>query len=101
MLLREEGHLLQVTRQGSQMIVDIHGMHAREARFRLDLLLDNAPEEVREVVVIHGYSHGQVLKNMVRNDLTSTRIKAIRVAYNAGQTVIELRKHKQKGKRQP
>lgn len=90
--------MLQVTRQGSQMIVDIHGMHVREARFRLDLLLDNAPEEVREVIVIHGYSHGQALKNMVRSDLASTRIKTIRAAYNAGQTVIELRKHK--GKRQ-
>ncbi|MCI6401776.1 MAG: Smr/MutS family protein [Candidatus Fimivicinus sp.] len=86
--------MLQVTRQGSQMIVDIHGMHAREARFRLDMLIDNAPEEVKEIIVIHGYSHGQVLKNMVRNELTSTRIKQIRAAYNAGQTVIELRKHR-------
>lgn len=86
--------MLQITRQGSQWTVDIHGMHAREALFRLDMLLDNAPEEVKEIVVIHGYSHGQVLKNMVRNDLTSTRIKAIRASYNAGQTVIELRKHK-------
>ena len=86
--------MLQVTRQGSQMIVDIHGMHAREARFRLDMLIDNAPEEVKEIIVIHGYSHGQVLKNMVRNELTSTLIKQIRAAYNAGQTVIELRKHR-------
>lgn len=86
--------MLQVTRQGSQMIVDIHGMHAREARFRLDMLIDNAPEEVKEIIVIHGYSHGQVLKNMVRNELTSTRIKQIRAAYNAGQTVIKLRKHR-------
>lgn len=86
--------MLQVTRQGSQMIVDIHGMHAREARFRLDMLIDNAPEEIKEIIVIHGYSHGQVLKNMVRNELTSTRIKQIRAAYNAGQTVIELRKHR-------
>lgn len=88
--------MLQVTRQGSRMTVDIHGMHVREARFRLDLLIDNAPEEVKEIVVIHGYSHGQVLKNMVRNDLTSTRVKTIRAAYNAGQTIIELRKHKGK-----
>ena len=54
--------MFQVTRQGSQMIVDIHGMHAREARFRLDLLIDNAPEEVREIIVIHGYSMGKCLK---------------------------------------
>lgn len=88
--------MLQVTRQGGQMTVDIHGMHAREARFRLDMLIDNAPEEVKEIIVIHGYSHGQVLKNMVRSELTSTRIKTIRASYNAGQTVIELRKHKAK-----
>lgn len=88
--------MLQVSRQGGQMTVDIHGMHAREARFRLDMLIDNAPEEVKEIIVIHGYSHGQVLKNMVRNELTSTRIKTIRASYNAGQTVIELRKHKAK-----
>ena len=88
--------MLQITRLGSQWTVDIHGMHAREARFRLDMLLDNAPEEVKEIIVIHGYSHGQVLKNMVRNELTSTRVKTIRASYNAGQTVIELRKHKGK-----
>ena len=88
--------MLHITRQGSQWTVDIHGMHAREARFRLDMLLDNAPEEVKEIIVIHGYSHGQVLKNMVRNELTSTRVKTIRASYNAGQTVIELRKHKGK-----
>ena len=88
--------MLQITRQDSQWTVDIHGMHAREARFRLDMLLDNAPEEVKEIIVIHGYSHGQVLKNMVRNELTSTRVKTIRASYNAGQTVIELRKHKGK-----
>ena len=88
--------MLQITRQGSQWTVDIRGMHAREARFRLDMLLDNAPEEVKEIIVIHGYSHGQVLKNMVRNELTSTRVKTIRASYNAGQTVIELRKHKGK-----
>lgn len=88
--------MLQVTRQGGQMTVDIHGMHAREARFRLDMLIDNAPEEVKEIIVIHGYSHGQVLKNVVRSELTSTRIKTIRASYNAGQTVIELRKHKAK-----
>ena len=46
--------MLQITRQGSQWTVDIHGMHAREARFRLDMLLDNAPEEVKEIVIIHG-----------------------------------------------
>ena len=88
--------MLQIIRQGSQWTVDLHGMHAREARFRLDMLLDNAPEEVKEIIVIHGYSHGQVLKNMVRNELTSTRVKTIRASYNAGQTVIELRKHKAK-----
>ena len=88
--------MLQIIRQGSQWTVDIHSMHAREARFRLDMLLDNAPEEVKEIIVIHGYSHGQVLKNMVRNELTSTRVKTIRASYNAGQTVIELRKHKAK-----
>ena len=44
------------------MIVDIHGMHAREARFRLDLLIDNAPEEVREIIVIHATAMGKCLK---------------------------------------
>lgn len=87
---------MRITREDSQMTIDLHGMYAQEARDRLDSLLDSAPEDVKEIVVIHGYSHGQVLKNMVRNDLTSTRIKNIRATYNAGQTVIELRKHKAK-----
>ena len=51
------------------MEVDIHGLMASDAKARLEHLLSNAGPQVEEVVVIHGYSRGTVLRDMVRNQL--------------------------------
>ena len=74
------------------MEVDIHGLMASDAKARLEHLLTHAGSQVQEVVVIHGYSRGTVLRDMVRNQLKHPRIQAKLLSLNQGQTRILLKK---------
>lgn len=76
------------------MEVDIHGLMASDAKARLEHLLSNAGPQVEEVVVIHGYSRGTVLRDMVRNQLKHPRIQGKLLSLNQGQTRILLKKGK-------
>lgn len=80
---------------GSTIEADIHGMTADEAKRQLEFLLTRADKNTKEIIVIHGYSHGQVLKNMVRTQLKHPRIASKLISLNEGQTRILL---KQAGK---
>jgi DNA-nicking Smr family endonuclease len=82
MLERQSGNILEV---------DIHGMRASEAKRQLELLLARAGANIREIVVIHGYHGGQVLRDMVRNDLKHPRIRQKMVSLNGGQTTLVLK----------
>lgn len=85
---------MDTVREGNTLLVDIHGMRVEPAKFRLETIIENCNADITEIIVIHGYNSGQVLKNMVREELLSPRIKQIRASLNAGQTVIALRKKK-------
>ena len=61
-------------------------------RCRLRHLLTNARKDVKEVVVIHGYSRGTALRDMVRQDLTHPRIAAKLPTLNEGPTRLLLKK---------
>jgi len=74
------------------MEVDIHGLMTSDAKARLEHLLTHAGPQVQEVVVIHGYSRGTVLRDMVRNQLKHPRIQAKLLSLNQGQTRILLKK---------
>lgn len=73
------------------MEVDIHGMRPEEAKRQLEFLLTRADKGTREMVVIHGYSHGRVLKDMVRAELKHPRISCKLPSLNNGQTRILLK----------
>lgn len=73
-----------------RMEADLHGMRAEEARLRLEALLSGAPGNVTEIVVIHGFSHGQSLKSMVW-DLRHPRIASRLPCLNQGQTRLLLK----------
>ena len=78
-------------RIGSTIEADIHGLTAEDAKRQLEFLLSRADKNVKEIVVIHGYSHGQVLKNMVRTQLKHPRIASKLLSLNEGQTRILLK----------
>lgn len=74
------------------MEIDLHGLRTVDAEYRLRHLLDHAGPEITEIVVIHGYSHGQALRDMVRITLSHPRIKSRLKTLNEGQTRLILRK---------
>lgn len=70
--------------------VDIHNMQRADAKKYLERFLSNANGNVKEVTVIHGYSSGTVLQQMVRKGLKHHRIKHKIVTMNPGVTILEL-----------
>jgi DNA-nicking Smr family endonuclease len=53
--------------------IDIHHMRRDEAKKYLEQFLSGANGSIKEVVVIHGYSSGTVLQEMVRHSLNCCR----------------------------
>lgn len=82
---------MHVSKAGSVLEVDLHGMTERDAKQRLEHLLSAAPPQVTEIRVIHGYNAGQVLRDMVRIRLKHPRIAAKLVTLNPGETRLLLR----------
>lgn len=81
---------MHVTKTQTLMEVDLHGLTANDAKFRLEHLLTNAPPGIEEVRVIHGYNNGQALRDMVRLRLKHPRIRAKLVCLNPGETRLLL-----------
>ncbi len=79
---------------GFVLEVDIHGMHARAAKYYLQQVLARAARDrnIREVCVIHGCHTGTVLRDMVRRELKSPFIKKKMLSLNDGQTSLLLNK---------
>ena len=70
--------------------VDIHGMVEYDAIKYLEKTLAGLNKDVSEVIVIHGYNKGNVLKEMVRNPhkLRSKKIIRRKLTMNQGQTIL-------------
>ena len=70
--------------------IDIHNMRKEEARRYIERFLTRANGSVREVTIIHGYTSGTVLRDMVRKGLRHPRIKSKVVGLNDGITILVL-----------
>ena len=70
--------------------IDIHGMTVSEAKLKLERFITNASADISEITVIHGYSGGNALCNMVRKTLKSKRIKQKILSMNPGETTLIL-----------
>ena len=71
--------------------IDLHGLRVDVAEQRLMHFIDRLPKDVKEVEVVHGYSHGTAIKNMVKNDFYHKRVKDKRVTLNLGSTIFHLK----------
>jgi DNA-nicking Smr family endonuclease len=71
--------------------VDIHNMRRDEAKRYLERFLTTVNGSVKEVVVIHGYSSGTVLQQMVRKGLKHHRISRKELSFNPGITTLILK----------
>ena len=74
--------------EDKRITIDLHDMELLEARYHLDILFETLPEDIMEVVVIHGYRKGQVLLNMVRKEFNHPRIKQKVIPFNKGITLF-------------
>lgn len=72
--------------------IDIHGFVEYDALKILEKFIASCDSDVDEIVVIHGFHGGNVLKDMVRNKnkLRSKRIYKRKVSMNQGETILEL-----------
>ena len=72
--------------------IDIHGLTEQEAIKALERFIVSCDKSVKEIIVIHGYHSGNILKNMVRSSikLRSKRIKRRKHSMNQGETILEL-----------
>lgn len=71
--------------------IDIHGFTVAEAKTQLDLKLRSCAKETRELVVIHGYQHGQTLQQFVRKQYHHKRIEMKMISLNPGETIFRLK----------
>lgn len=78
-------------RCGNVIEVNLHGLTAPDAKRQLEQFLSRLDAGAEELVIIHGYNNGQVLRDMVRNQLKHPRIKAKLLSLNPGQTRILLK----------
>ena len=83
---------MKVQKSGSIITVDLHGMRAEDARFRLAHLITQAPPDTTEIVVIHGFNNGHALRDMVRMDFTHPRVKSVLKTLTDGKTRLLLKK---------
>lgn len=82
---------MMVTKSGDTLTADIHGMQAAEAKKALERLLSSTDKNVTEITVIHGYSGGQALMNMVRKKLSHPRIVRKILSMNQGETLLMIK----------
>ena len=67
--------------EDKRVTIDLHDMELLE-------LFETLPDDIMEVVVIHGYRKGQVLLNMVRKEFKHPRIKQKVIPLNKGITLF-------------
>lgn len=71
--------------------IDIHEMTADQAKRYIENFLRRVNPAVKEVTIIHGYSSGTILLNMVRKQLKHPKIKSKVLSFvNPGITILYL-----------
>lgn len=83
---------MHVRKMPGKIEVDLHGLMREDAAYRLSHLLTHAGPDIQEVVVIHGYTRGTALRDMVRKEFTHPRLKAKLPTLNEGTTRFLLKK---------
>ena len=82
---------MMVTQSGCTLTADLHGMQVSEAKTALERLISSADRSITEITVIHGYSGGQALANMVRKKLKHKRIERKILSMNQGETTLMMK----------
>ena len=73
--------------------IDLHTQTAESARKLLTSRLKSLPKDVKEVVVVHGYHGGTVLRDMVRG-YKNPKIERKIIGLNMGETIYIIKQQK-------
>ncbi len=73
--------------QNMNKVIDLHHLTLNEAKVQLDAYMNNLPNGILEVVVIHGYREGTVLKSFV-SKYKHPKIKQKIKTLNKGETIF-------------
>ena len=85
---------MKVTKYPGKIEIDLHGLMRDDAEYRLRHLLTNAGKDVKEVVVIHGYSRGTALRDMIRRTYAGhPKVIRLELGMNPGVTELVLREY--------
>lgn len=71
--------------------IDIHNMTRDQAKRYIEQYLNKVNGSIKEVSIIHGYSNGTVLLNMVQKSLKHPKIKSKIKCLNPGITILVLK----------
>ncbi len=72
------------------LVVDLHGLWFNEAYDYLEDQITYAPERIKVIIVIHGYSHGDNLLRMVREEFWNPKLIRKQEDENPGRTRLFL-----------
>ncbi len=77
---------------GKTLTVDFHGCSKGEVEEILEHLLTEVKSPVQFLRLVHGYSHGTVLRDYIRTELDHPRIASVQRTFeNDGVTILELK----------
>lgn len=73
--------------------LDLHGMTLDQARHYLEVSVEFNKDIVEEIIVIHGYKHGNCLKDYVQKEFSSKFVSRKYVWMNPGVTSLIISKN--------
>lgn len=76
---------------GKYKVIDLHSLTKEEAKAELIYAMNSYDADIDCLVVVHGYHHGTVIKNLVQKEFNDPRI-AKKVTLDAGRTIFLLKK---------
>ncbi|NLU24342.1 MAG: Smr/MutS family protein [Clostridiales bacterium] len=72
--------------------LDLHGMNVAQARAAIDAALRRAKSGTYRLRIIHGFSRGTALRDMVRRDYARhPKVVRLEIGLNPGETDLVLR----------
>ena len=83
--------MMNVTKMGYNLTVDVHGMTVSEVKSELSRLLSTCDKSTHEIDVIHGCHGGTALLNFIRRDFKHPRLARKILTLNNGMTTLVLK----------
>ena len=71
--------------------VDLHNLTVPDGKRTLERTVMAAPNNVKEIIVIHGYRRGKEMLNMVRNQFKCRKVVRKILTLNQGITILVLK----------